>query len=111
MNHCHFSTFTGGMMGRCPRCGEYRSGLHLAADLHDTCPACCERMPDAEHNVNCRAATLHRERPHELHPADKHALRIARDTLQMPAPMRGVMGGPTVEQARATIRRLGRRHA
>ena len=31
---------------------------------------------------------------------DKHQLRIAEDTIRMPAPMRGVMGGPSLEEAR-----------
>lgn len=43
----------------------------------------------------------------ELDPADKHALEIARKTLRMPDAMLGVMGGPTKEQARETIKRLG----
>ena len=37
---------------------------------------------------------------------EQHQLRIARDTLRMAPAMRGVMGGPTLEQAVATIQRL-----
>lgn len=37
---------------------------------------------------------------------EKHELRIARDTLRMSDAMLGVMGGPSKEQARETIRRL-----
>jgi hypothetical protein len=37
---------------------------------------------------------------------EQHALRIARQTVRMPDAMLGVMGGPTKEQARETIRRL-----
>ena len=42
----------------------------------------------------------------ELDGLERAQLRIAADTLRMPAAMRGVMGGPTVEQARATMREL-----
>ena len=42
----------------------------------------------------------------ELDGLERAQLRIAADTLRMPAAMRGVMGAPTVEQARATIREL-----
>ena len=37
--------------------------------------------------------------------------RIARDTLRMPDPIAAVMGGPTKDQARVTLRRLKRRRA
>ncbi len=37
---------------------------------------------------------------------ERHELRIARDTLKMPEVMVGVMGGPTKEEARASILRL-----
>ena len=38
--------------------------------------------------------------------AERHRLRIARDTLRMAPAMRGVVGSPTLEQAVATIQRL-----
>lgn len=37
---------------------------------------------------------------------DRHALKIARDTLKMPDAIVGVMGPPSKEEARATILRL-----
>ena len=37
---------------------------------------------------------------------ERHELRIARDTLRMPAAMQGVMGGPSVGDAIETIERL-----
>ena len=42
----------------------------------------------------------------ELSVFDKHALKIARDTLKMPDAMLGVMGGPSKDEARATIKRI-----
>ena len=43
---------------------------------------------------------------------DKHALKIARDTLRMPDAMLGVMGGPSKEEAAETVYRLtGKRPA
>jgi hypothetical protein len=42
----------------------------------------------------------------ELTVFEKHALKIARDTLRMPDAMLGVMGGPSKAEARETIKRL-----
>jgi hypothetical protein len=42
----------------------------------------------------------------ELTVPEKHQLKVARDTLKMPATMLGVMGGPSKEEARAIIERL-----
>jgi len=41
---------------------------------------------------------------------ERHQLRIARDTLNMPDAMVGVLGGPDKEQARAIIRHLTGKH-
>lgn len=38
---------------------------------------------------------------------EQHQARIARQTLRMPAPMAGVMGGPSKAEARRIFRRLG----
>ena len=37
---------------------------------------------------------------------EAHQLKIAKDTLKMPGPMAGVMGGPSPDQARKTVERL-----
>jgi hypothetical protein len=37
--------------------------------------------------------------------AERHQLRIARQTLNMPEPMVNVMGGMTTEQAKAVVER------
>lgn len=37
---------------------------------------------------------------------EKHQYKIARDTLRMPQPMVGVMGGMTKEQAREVLSNL-----
>jgi hypothetical protein len=37
---------------------------------------------------------------------EQHELRVAQDTLKMNPVMAAVMGGPTHEQARETIKRL-----
>ena len=47
--------------------------------------------------------TRHRR---ELSVPDRHLLRIARDSLRMPEPMLGVMGGPSKEEARRIIKAL-----
>lgn len=42
----------------------------------------------------------------ELSVFDRHALKIARDTLKMSDMGALIMGGPTKEQARETIKRI-----
>jgi hypothetical protein len=37
---------------------------------------------------------------------EQHQLKIAKDTLKMPGPMAGVMGGPSPEEARKIVARL-----
>lgn len=41
-----------------------------------------------------------------LEAPERHQLRVAQQTLKMPAPMLGVMGGPTVAEAKAIVQRL-----
>jgi hypothetical protein len=48
-------------------------------------------------------------RHHDLTVAERHQLRIARDTLRMPDAMVGVMGGMDKETARHVIAVLGSR--
>lgn len=47
-------------------------------------------------------------KPRPLTIPEYHAVRIARDTLRMPDEMVGVMGGPSKDEARETLRRHGR---
>lgn len=47
-----------------------------------------------------------RRRGRPLTVAEQHQLAIAQETLRMPVPMSGVMGGTTKDQARVVIRRL-----
>jgi hypothetical protein len=48
--------------------------------------------------------TVRRER--RLSVPERHQLRIARDTLRMPAAIAGFMDGPTYEEAREILLRL-----
>lgn len=45
-------------------------------------------------------------RDRQLGVPERHQLRVAQQSLKMPAPMLGVMGGPTVAQAKAIMARL-----
>lgn len=48
--------------------------------------------------------------PRSLSVPERHQLRIARDTLNMPDAMVGVLGGPDKAESRAIIRRLTGKH-
>lgn len=54
----------------------------------------------------CEAENGNPHNPRRLTIPEQHQLKIAKDTLRMPQPMVGVMGGMTKEQAREIIKRL-----
>jgi hypothetical protein len=58
------------------------------------------------HRLSKRYGRAGKARKRELSVFDRHALKIARQTLNMPDAILGVMGGPSKADARETIRRL-----
>lgn len=54
----------------------------------------------------CEAESGNPQNPRRLTVPEQHQLKIAKDTLKMPQPMVGVMGGMTKGQAREIIKRL-----
>lgn len=85
---------------KCKRCGASYHPLHTSTSnsesdkFCDTCAAFRKEFPQ------------HVKEARELSVPEKHQLKIAKQTLNMPDAMVGVMGGPDKKEAREIVKRL-----
>src|SRR5687767_12033024 len=88
-------------VGRCPGPGDVQGsrGVSAGAGGLSLFARACGAVPHHRTRLDCKGAPMT--------VFDTHALRIARQTIRMTPAMRAVMGGPTLAEARATVKRLG----